>query len=90
MYVKSAIQYSADVCWRTGRTNHHPEEQFPVVVKVQRCHLSSVGQRDNFQRVIDISIIADKWAGPVGLVGGQVLCEQYVFGRCKNARADME
>ena len=64
--------------WRTGRTNY-PEEQFPVVVKVQLYHLGGVGQRNDFRCVIDLCVVADKWAESVGLVGEQVVCEQYVF-----------
>ena len=59
-----------------------------MVVKVQLYHLSSVGQRDHFLCVIDLSVVADKWAESVGLVGEQVVCEQYVFGHCENAKAD--
>jgi len=62
-------------CFRgIGRTDH-PQEPFPVVVKVQLYHLGSVRQRDNHQRGIHLSVIADKWAESVGLVGKQVVCE---------------
>jgi len=46
-----------------------------MVVKVQLYHLGSVRQRDDYQRGIHLSVIADKWAESVGLVGKQVVCE---------------
>jgi len=68
------------VFWGVGRAAH-PQEQFPVVVKVQLHHLGGDRQRDDHQRGINISVAANKWAESVGLVGEQVVCEQYVFGR---------
>ena len=75
--------------WRVSRTGH-PQEQLPVVVKVQLYHFSSGGLRDDFRCVVDLSAVANEWAESVGLVGEQVVCEQYVFGGCENARADEE
>jgi hypothetical protein len=47
----------------------HPQEQYSVVVKVQLYHLGSGRQRDDHQCVIDLPVVADKWAESVGLVG---------------------
>jgi len=67
------------VFWGVGRTDHL-QVQRSVVVKVQLYHLGSTRQRDDHRRVIHLSVVADKWAESAGLVGEQVVCEQYVFG----------
>ena len=50
-----------------------------MVVKVQLYHLGSGRQWNDYQCGINLSVVADKWAEPAGLVGEQVVCAQYVF-----------
>ena len=63
-----------------SRQNRSSAQTISLVAKVQLYHLGSSRQWDGHERGIDLSVVGDKWAEPVGLVGNRVVCEEYVFG----------